>query len=88
MDNPKFKTVIDFVQAQRPETRFSFDGTRGSAKSRLCIVERERQMNCIDVALEGKSNIEVAQESALHALISTFLLTAKELYALMQVSRK
>lgn len=57
MDNPKYKTVIDFVQAQRPETKFSFDGTRGSAKSRLCIAQKDRQMDCIDVALEGETFI-------------------------------
>lgn len=59
MDNPKFKTVVDFVRAQEVDTKFSFDGTRGTARSRLCMHPSPRsqpgkQMDCVDIALEGK----------------------------------
>jgi hypothetical protein len=57
MDDKKYKTIVDFVRAQTPDSKFSFDGVRGSAKSRLCKSTNDDMgpgMNCVDIAMEGE----------------------------------
>jgi hypothetical protein len=58
MDNPKFKNIVDFVKAQSPDSKFSFDGVRGSARSKLCkhVDHAGTQMECVDIALEGEQS--------------------------------
>ncbi|MCO5563906.1 hypothetical protein L7F22_017558 [Adiantum nelumboides] len=55
LDDPANKSVIEFVRAQTPGTKFSFDGERGSKRSRLCMHPDVpgKQMDCVDIALEG-----------------------------------
>lgn len=56
MNSPAHKTVTEFVQAQTPGTKFSFDGPRGSQRSRLCRHpdDPSQKTDCVDIALEGE----------------------------------
>ncbi|PWN32495.1 uncharacterized protein FA14DRAFT_161906 [Meira miltonrushii] len=64
MNTPAHKSVTEFVQAQTPGTKFSFDGPRGSQRSRLCRHpdDPSKQTDCVDIAMEARSLFETMQK--------------------------